>query len=601
VQLVSFVELFHPEFKLKTNDTFKIIDDYLQGNYFLEISQNLFILSSSVIHQSIDLNPDISKNEYFKLFAEKYQEKINELKKLHKLRFADFLLTLDETHQNYLDKMVTDNLAQNNLDILESSIHVEKFSFEYLKMYYPGIYQDKLYFYSLRDNSFLQSTEDQKKGDLKFLQKIKTVFNKEKRIKSSYYSVLRNYDKRISFPIKIFTDIIKAEKQTISEYLLSYENLEVLQSTLKKKYYESLNLDQLEEIEKKQIELFFTNNLEVESLFNNSYNNNISSETTQPGETDTNHEIPEKKNKDSKSTNDPKEPLKLDQLLLKQMNEKDKTLKKVLNKTKSVKSFGMLRKSNEESKSQLPKSIILGSSGAFRLRNFKYRSNASMRRGKILLTDSSLVTYRRKFSLFPTFPFYAFLRINNRMIFLLSKLGSFIAQAKPFITVVARAIGPLIIGSLAFLYAYVQRIDLPEFLFFEFPALVNIIYFGLENPQLFASIGGVTGGLGYGFTQLFRILFLRARAVSIISFPMILGLSTQNHYRRTRSRDPVVMLKPMGSQMLPGTDKGVPFRTNFKLSNLIDKYKFENGELLFNLLIGVIPFFNQKDARNESV
>ncbi len=206
--------------------------------------------------------------------------------------------------------------------------------------------------------------------------------------------------------------------------------------------------------------------------------------------------------------------------------------------------------------------VIFATTSMLQLRDFKYRSNLSMRIGKLVVTDRRIVTYRRRFSLFPSLPFFAFVRPNNRIVALFSQIGSRIKIVMPAIKAFLKTFGAVILGFLAVFWQtlspLIDSIDLPQL-----PSIPGITVtlsvafnFALENPTLLATIIGVIGSLGPALYQIFRIAFLRSRAVTVVTPEMVLGLGTVDQFRRGKDKSAALVLRPMGTSKLPRSEFG---------------------------------------------
>ncbi len=285
-------------------------------------------------------------------------------------------------------------------------------------------------------------------------------------------------------------------------------------------------------------------------------------------------------------------------LFLKTMKEKPKTFRKYFSQSKYVREIdvkGMVKKLFRRNGSKTPaetsgtngdvhrapgqqdsptgssvqpngslegEQVIFATTSMLQLRDFKYRSNLSMRTGKFIVTNRRIVTYRRRFSLLPSLPFFAFVRLNNRMVALFSQIASRFRLVMPAIKAFLKSFGAVILGFLAVFWQSLQ----PLIMDIDLPPLPNLpgisvafsvtIDFALENPTLFATILGAIGSLGPVFYQLFRIAFLRSRAVTVVTPEMVLGLGTVDQFRRGKDKSAALVLRPMGTSKLPRSEFG---------------------------------------------
>jgi hypothetical protein len=232
-------------------------------------------------------------------------------------------------------------------------------------------------------------------------------------------------------------------------------------------------------------------------------------------------------------------------ILLNQANEKPETLTKILQSANRV---NLPNTEIEEEK------IMKMWSGTLNLKNFKFRSNLSMR-GKFILTNRRLIGYRKKFGFFPQIPFIAYVRPNNRMIFLSLRILSVMSRLRIILTSVIRAVGfPVIFGLLLTfrsLRGFFDGVNFPSL-----PAVTKPVNYMIENPQLIAGLGGSLGGLSYVGIKFIRFLFYRSRSVVVLPFPMLRDIESYPKNPRLAQ----LICKPKGSDSLPGLQVGLPFR-----------------------------------------
>ncbi len=248
--------------------------------------------------------------------------------------------------------------------------------------------------------------------------------------------------------------------------------------------------------------------------------------------------------------------------------------------------------------------VIFATTSMLQLRDFKYRSNLSMRTGKLVVTDRRIVTYRRRFSLFPSLPFFAFVRPNNRMVALFSQIGSRIKIVMPAIKAFLKTFGAVILGFLAVFWQtlrpLIDSIDLPQL-----PSIPGITVtlsvafnFALENPTLLATVIGVIGSLGPALYQIFRIAFLRSRAVTVVTPQMVLGLGTVDQFRRGKDKSAALVLRPMGTSKLPRSEFGfkiVP-RSNPPVPEAVG---LDAMHIALLGMLGVAKWFRKPEAMSQ--
>jgi len=201
--------------------------------------------------------------------------------------------------------------------------------------------------------------------------------------------------------------------------------------------------------------------------------------------------------------------------------------------------------------------ILFGTTTMLHLSDFKYRSNLSMRRGKFVVTDQKIITYRRRFSFLPSLPFFAFVRLNNRMVALGMQILSRVKLIWPMIKASFRTFGAAILGILLVFWDSIKGIiphvtlpDLPGLPEFQL-ALSFSINYAIENPAFVTMLAGIIGGLGPIIYRVFRLLFMRSRAVTVITPEMVVGIGTIDEFRRGKRKDPTLILKPMRTSKLP--------------------------------------------------
>ena len=201
--------------------------------------------------------------------------------------------------------------------------------------------------------------------------------------------------------------------------------------------------------------------------------------------------------------------------------------------------------------------VLFGTTSMLHLSDFKYRSNLSMRRGKFVVTDQKIITYRRRFSFLPSLPFFAFVRLNNRMVALAMQILSRVKLIWPMIKASFRTFGAAILGILIVFWDSIKEI-IPHVTLPDFPGLPEFqlalsfsINYAIENPAFVTMLAGIVGGLGPIIYRVFRLLFMRSRAVTVITPEMVVGIGTIDEFRRGKRKDPTLILKPMGTSKLP--------------------------------------------------
>jgi hypothetical protein len=226
---------------------------------------------------------------------------------------------------------------------------------------------------------------------------------------------------------------------------------------------------------------------------------------------------------------------------------------------------------------EMDEKIVRTWSGSMKLRDFKYRSNVSMR-GRFILTNNRLIIYRKKFGIFPAIPFIGYVRPNNRMMFIILRLISYISRFRHVVTAIVRTVG------LPVIFAFILSLDTMRnfagqipISFPDIPGFSNSFDFLVENPEVAA---GVIGGFS-GLSMLFRILFFRRVAITVIPLTMFGGLQTHPK----KSGLPQFICKPRGSDKLPGLNHGLPFTTHVRSQSLSTLPSYLNNQSIILSLI----------------
>jgi hypothetical protein len=235
---------------------------------------------------------------------------------------------------------------------------------------------------------------------------------------------------------------------------------------------------------------------------------------------------------------------------------------------------------------EVDEKILRTWSGSMKLRDFKYRSNVSMR-GRFILTNNRLIIYRKKFGIFPAIPFIGYVRPNNRMMFIILRLISYISRFRHVVTAVVRTVGlPVILAFILGLDTIGNFTDQIHISFPDIPGFSNSFDFLVENPEVAA---GVIGGFS-GLSMLFRILFFRRVAITVIPLTMFGGLQTHPK----NSGLPQFICKPRGSDKLPGLNHGLPFTTYVRSQSLSMLPSYLNNQ---SIILSLIALSNQPSSK----
>jgi hypothetical protein len=235
---------------------------------------------------------------------------------------------------------------------------------------------------------------------------------------------------------------------------------------------------------------------------------------------------------------------------------------------------------------EMDEKILRTWSGSMKLRDFKYRSNVSMR-GRFILTNNRLIIYRKKFGIFPAIPFIGYVRPNNRMMFIILRLISYISRFRHVVTAVVRTVGlPVILAFILGLDKVGNFTDQIPISFPDIPGFSNSFDFLVENPEVAA---GVIGGFS-GLSMLFRILFFRSLAITVIPLTMFGGL--QAHPKNSGLSQ--FICKPRGSDKLPGLSHGLPFTTYVRSQSLSTLPSYLNNQ---SILLSLIALSNQPTSK----